>query len=84
MFWFSYFEFPVELPTADPSQVRSREKRQFEGLDSSSDDSESESSGDNTDDDSSDNTIKVKNNEIIFEAVNNCFNFYKKNSEMQN
>jgi hypothetical protein len=56
----------IELPTADPSQARSREKRQFEGLDSSSsdssDDSETYSSGDNTDDDSSDNTIKVDEN----------------------
>ena len=64
MFWLDNFKFSVELPTADPSQARSREKRQFEGLDSSSsdssDDSETDSSGDNTDDDSSDNTIKVK------------------------
>ena len=61
--WLNNFTFLVELPTADPSQARSREKRQFEGLDSSSDssdDSETDSSGDNTDDDSSDNTIKVK------------------------
>ena len=49
----------VELPTADPSQFRSREKRQFEGLDSSNSDSD-ETATEASGADSSDNTIKVK------------------------
>ena len=56
--WF--LSFSVELPTADPSQFRSREKRQFEGLDSSNDESSDDSVTDAPGtDDSSDNTIKV-------------------------
>ena len=51
------FYFSVQLPTAEPSTPRNnREKRQFEGLDSSNSDGEtntSEESGDG-------NTIKVK------------------------
>ena len=38
--------FSVELPTADPATPRRREKRQFEGLDSS--DTCSSDSGDDT------------------------------------
>ena len=49
------FYFSVQLPTAEPSTPRNnREKRQFEGLDSSNSDGETpEGSGDG-------NTIKVK------------------------
>ena len=50
----------VELPTADPSQFRSREKRQFEGLDSSNSESDETATEASGGDDSSDNTIKVK------------------------
>jgi hypothetical protein len=48
----------IELPTADPSTPRNREKRQFDGLD----DSSSDSSDTSVATDSDDNTIKVDEN----------------------
>jgi hypothetical protein len=48
----------IELPTADPSTPRNREKRQFDGLDDSSSDTSDTSAAT----DSDDNTIKVDEN----------------------
>merc|ERR1712038_630302 len=52
----------IELPTADPSTPRNREKRQFEGLDSTQNESESEGETNSGDSTEGANTIKVDEN----------------------